>query len=148
VREDDNGSALLEFVWLAVLLLVPLIYVVLGAVTVQRSAFALTAAARDAARAYATSGSDAEGERRAELAVSLAMHDEGVNWQPAGRVVTCGDCDYAPGSMFSVDLVTTVKLPFVPRWLCPQRCAPGISVSAHHRERLDCFAGVGEGASC
>ena len=130
------GSAVVEFVWLCVLLLVPLVYVVLAGMTLQRTAFAETDAARDAARAYATAGSDAEGERRAEIAVALAMHDQGVAWTPGGR-------DYSAGSEFTVDLSTRVSLPFVPSWLCGHRCVAGITVSAHHRERLDCFGGGG-----
>jgi hypothetical protein len=141
----DDGSAIVEFVWLAMLLLVPLIYLVLAAVDVQRSAFAVTAAARDAARAYATAGSDAEGERRAEAIVALAMRDQGVSWTPSGRVVSCGSCDYAPGSSFEVDLHSVVRMPFVPSWLCGHRCVAGITVSAHHRERIDCFSGATTG---
>jgi len=140
---SDEGSAIVEFVWLAVLLMIPLVYVVLAALSVQRSAFASTAAAREAARAYATAGSDAEGERRAEAAAAMAMHDQGVSWSPRGRVIQCGACTFAPGSTFSVDISTTVALPFVPRWLCDERCVAGIPVSAHHRERIDCFAGTG-----
>src|SRR3954452_6660468 len=103
-----------EFTWLAILLMIPLVYVVLAAVSVQRAAFATTAAAREAARAYASAGSDAEGEQRAEAAVALAMHDQGVRWSPSGRVVRCGTCDFAPGSPFTVDLRSRVALPFVP----------------------------------
>jgi hypothetical protein len=139
----DDGSAIVEFVYLAILLMVPLVYVVLAAVTVQRTAFAQTSAAREAARAYATAPSDAEGERRAELAVALAMRDQGVDWQPHGRVISCGQCTFAPGSTFTVDLSTLVRLPFVPDWLCNERCLAGITVSAHHRDRIDCFAGTG-----
>ena len=148
-HRDDKGSAIVEFVMLTLLLLVPLVYVVLAGMTVQRASFAETDAARDAARAYATAGSDAEGERRAEAAVALAMHDQGIAWMPTGRVVQCGACDYAAGSQFVVDLQTKVALPFVPSWLRGHRCVAGITVSAHHRERLDCFGGSGDaGASC
>ena len=142
MRRDD-GSALVEFTWLAVLLMIPLVYVVLAAVSVQRAAFATTAAAREAARAYATAPSDEEGERRAEAAVALAMHDQGVRWTLSGRVVDCGVCDFAPGSRFTVDLHTVVSLPFVPRWMCGSRCLAGITVSGHHSEHIDCFAGTG-----
>jgi hypothetical protein len=143
LRRDD-GSAVVEFVWLGVLLMVPLVYVVMAALSVQRAAFAETAAAREAARAYATAGSDALGERRAEQAVALVMRDHGVPWSPSGRVVSCGECTYAPGTAFAVDLRRTVRLPFVPAWLCGDRCVAGVVVSAHHRERLDCFV---EGAT-
>ena len=138
-RYDDDGTAIVEFVFLSVLLMIPLVYVVLSALSVQRAAFAATSAVRDAARAYATAGSDAEGELRAEQAVALAMQDQG------------GDCAFEPGSTFTVDIRTTVKLPFVPGWLCGERCAAGIPVSAHHRERIDCFAGTGAiaaGSTC
>jgi hypothetical protein len=136
-------SSRTKFTWLAILLMIPLVYVVLAAVSVQRAAFATTAAAREAARAYATASSDAEGEQRAEAAVALAMHDQGVRWTPSGRVVSCGSCDFAPGSAFTVDLQTTVALPFVPRWMCGHRCVAGITVSGHHAEHVDCFAGTG-----
>lgn len=140
----DAGSALVEFVWLAVLLMVPLTYLVITAVTIQRSAFGLTAAARDAGRAYATAGSDAVGERRAEQAVVLAMRDQGAAWRPAGRVVTCSaGCDYSPGSTFTVAIRSRISLPLVPRWLCGAACLAGVPVTAQHTERLGCYAGTG-----
>ena len=139
----DAGSALVEFTWLAVLLMIPLVYVVLTALSLQRAAFAETAAAREAARAYATAGSDAEGERRAEEAVALAMRDQGISWSPTGRVIDCGPCDYQPGSSFIVDLHRVVALPFVPRWMCDHRCIAGIAVSAEHHGRIDCYDALG-----
>jgi hypothetical protein len=135
----DDGSALVEFVWLSVLLMIPLVYVVLSALSVQRAAFAVTSAAREGARAYATAGSDEVGETRAEQAIALAMRDQGVTWSAEGRVVDCGDCSYAAGSTFTVRLTTKVALPFVPGWLCGARCVAGITVRAHHSEHIDCF---------
>jgi hypothetical protein len=139
----DDGSAIVEFVWLTVLLLVPLTYVVLTAVSLQRAALGATTAVRAGARAYATADSDADGERRAETAMTLAMRDQGVGWEPTGRVVTCGSCDYAPGSAFTVDVDQRVALPLMPSWLCGHRCATGIVVSAHHADRLGCYIGTG-----
>jgi hypothetical protein len=143
----DDGSAIVEFVWLGVLLMAPLVYLAMAGLSVQRAAFAETAAAREAARAYATAGSDALGEQRAEEAVALVMRDHGVTWSASGRVVSCGACSYLPGSAFTVDLRRTVPLPFVPSWLCGHRCLAGVVVTAHHRERLDCFSGAG-GSGC
>lgn len=139
----DAGSAIVEFVWLAVLLMVPLVYVVLTAFSIQRAAFGVTAAARDAGRAYATAGSDGVGERRAEAATVIALHDQGVAWSPTGRVVECGGCDYSPGSVFTVELSTRVELPLLPTWLCDHRCLAGITVSADHSERISCYSGTG-----
>src|SRR3954471_984344 len=132
-----------QFTWLAILLMIPRVSALLAAGSVPRGPVATTAAAREAARAYATAGSDAEGERRAEQAVALAMHDQGVRWSPSGRVVGCGSCDFSPGSTFSVNIQTLVALPFVPRWMCGHRCVAGITVSGHHTEQIDCFAGTG-----
>jgi hypothetical protein len=143
-RSPEDGSAIVEFVWLAVLLMVPLVYVVLTAVSLQRAAFGVTAAARDAGRAYATAGSDALGERRAERATELALHDQGVRWSPNGRVVGCGSCSYAPGSTFTVELHTRVKLPLLPGWMCGHACLAGITVSARHSEQISCYSGTGE----
>lgn len=140
---SDDGNAVVEFVWLSVLLLVPLVYVVLTAFAVQRTAFGATTAARDAGRAYATAGSDSSGELRAERAAAMAFHDQGVVWRPARRLVDCGDCTFAPGSLFTVNVRTVVPLPLVPSWLCGHRCAAGITITAHHRERVDCFGGSG-----
>jgi hypothetical protein len=123
--------------------MVPLVYVVLTAVSLQRAAFGVTAAARDGGRAYATAGSDAVGERRAEDAIALALHDEGVTWRPSGRVVSCGRCDYAPGSRFTVELRTRVVLPLLPSWLCGHTCLAGVTVSAHHSEQIGCYSGTG-----
>lgn len=142
----DDGSAIVEFVYLSMLLMVPLVYVVLTALSVQRNAFGVAAAARDAGRAYATAGSDSLGERRAEAAVKLAMHDQGIEWTPSGRVISCDPCDYAPGSVFRVTIDSRVALPLVPGWLCGDRCVAGIGISADHTEHLGCFTGDNDSA--
>jgi len=143
VTTREDGSAIVEFVWLAVLLMVPLVYLVLTAVSLQRASFAVTAAAREAGRAYVTAGSDSLGQQRASAAVALAMHDQGVEWSSAGPVVSCGSCDYAPGSTVTVELTKRVALPFVPHWLCGHTCLAGITVKASHRERISCYSGTG-----
>jgi Flp pilus assembly protein TadG len=141
----DEGTALIEFVFLAVLLMIPLVYVALTALSVQRAAFGITAAAREAGRAYATGGSDAAGERRAELAATTILADQGVEWDDSGgRVVSCaGTCTYAPGSSFTATLSTRVALPLVPSFLCRSHCVAAITVHASHSERLSCYSGTG-----
>ena len=79
----DDGNALLEFTYLAVLLMVPLVYVLLTVFQVQRASFGVTEAARQAGRAYATSDDASAGRARAQVAARLAMRDQGL---------TCGDC--------------------------------------------------------
>ena len=77
-QDDDAGSAIVEFVFVAVVVMVPLIYLIAAVATVQRSELATTQAARDAGRAYATSDTPAEAQRRVRAAVRLAMTDQGL----------------------------------------------------------------------
>jgi len=77
-RKDDRGTALVEFTYLAVLLLIPLVYVLLLVFTLQRAAFAVSAAAREAGRAYVTADSAAAGAARARVVVDLTLADHGL----------------------------------------------------------------------
>lgn len=115
-RRDERGSALVEVVWLGILLMVPLVYVVLSVFEVQRGAFAVSAAARSAARAYALSDSDEAGHAAAEAAVRAALADQGLD-QPATLHITCTPdprhC-LQPGSTIRVHIGTQVDLPLLP----------------------------------
>lgn len=65
----DDGTATVEFVTVAVVLTIPLVYVLLTVFAVQRAAFAVTAAAREAGRAYVA-------ERDPQAAADLALADQ------------------------------------------------------------------------
>ncbi|HVE62496.1 MAG TPA: hypothetical protein VNB94_01655 [Mycobacteriales bacterium] len=77
---DDDGTALVEFTYLAVLLMIPLVYILLLVFTLQRAAFAVSAAAREAGRAYVTADSAAQGEARARAAAALTLTDHGLSF--------------------------------------------------------------------
>jgi hypothetical protein len=141
----DAGSALVEFVGLAALLLVPICYLVLIAGSVERTAFAAASAARAAGRAYVTAGSDALGRERAALAAQLALSDAGVPTTPGELSIACGSCAYTPGSYVTVTIHVDVPMPGLAAAFCTgQRCLASIPVTAHHVERIDCFvAGMG-----
>ncbi|MDQ1662563.1 MAG: hypothetical protein QOJ68_2543, partial [Blastococcus sp.] len=70
---EERGSALVEFVFIALVVFVPLVYLVAGFSAVQRGVFASTAAARGAGRALGTAPDLASGQVRAERAVQLAV---------------------------------------------------------------------------
>ncbi|NUR09441.1 MAG: hypothetical protein HOQ45_20855, partial [Nocardioidaceae bacterium] len=72
-RRDQRGTALVEVTWLAVLLLVPLLYVVLAVFEVQRAAYAVSAATRAAGRAYTLAPDQASAGLRARAAADVAM---------------------------------------------------------------------------
>jgi Flp pilus assembly protein TadG len=135
VRRDD-GTALVEFTWLAVLLMVPLVYVLLAAFEVQRAAFGVTEAARQAGRAYARSGDPAQGAVRARLASDLALADQGL--RDASPPEIDDPTGLAPGSRVVVTVRHTVRLPVLGA-LLPEGLEPTIPVSATHTAVVDAF---------
>ena len=122
----DGGSALIEFCWLGILLLLPLTWVLLSVFRAQGTAYAVTAASRDAARAYVTTPGSAQGpaEARARTAAKLSLGDFGVTLNDRDLDVTG---TLRPGSAVAVDITASVPLPFVPKWL------GGSSVRVHAR---------------
>ncbi|GAA1686656.1 hypothetical protein GCM10009765_40210 [Fodinicola feengrottensis] len=125
VRSDD-GSTIVEFVFLGIVILVPLMYVVLLASDLQRNAFGVTEAARQAGRAYATADDEGSARRRADYAMGLALADQGLSTDGAElRFVAAGaDCQgpevtptLAPGSQFAVCVVRIFRLPAVPSFV-------------------------------
>ena len=118
---DDEGSALVEFVGLSVLLILPVVYVLLAAFSVQRSAFAVTQAAREAGRAYATAPSVSAARERAAYAARLALDSQGVGaaasvrYAPAGsgcgRSQADGAAGLQPGARFVVCVRSAAALP-------------------------------------
>lgn len=120
----DDGAAMIEFVFLAVLVMVPLLYLVVAVFEVQRNAFAVTQAAREAGRAFVTAEDVGRGEARARYAAELALRDQGLD--PAGMSVRFGpvgsDCagdgaqTLEPGADFEVCVVRSFRVPGVPRF--------------------------------
>ena len=128
----ESGTALVEVTWLAILLLVPLVYLVLAVYDVQRHAFAATAAARAAGRAFVLAPDVAQGTAAARAAAEVALADQDVDAGEVDLRLTCrpaGDC-LAPGSVVRVDVRTQVRLPLVPTALGGG--APSIRVDASH----------------
>ncbi len=131
-RRSESGTVLVEVTWLAILLLVPLVYVVLSVFTVQRAAFAATAAARAAGRAYVTAPSLADAEARARAAGEVALADQGVDGAGTTMAVGCrpaGAC-LSPGSVVHVEVRAQVPLPLLPPVFGDQ--PPSIRVEAEH----------------
>jgi hypothetical protein len=123
----ERGSALVEFVFIALVVFVPLVYVVAGFSAVQRGVFASTAAAREAGRALGTAPDVASGQARAERAVQLAVADQHVDatdvrlaYAPPGS--GCGAAGtyqptLTPGERFSVCVTVTVRIPLMPDFI-------------------------------
>lgn len=134
MRRGDDGTALIEFSWLAVLLMVPLVYVLLTVFEVQRASFGVTEAARQAGRAYVTADDTATGHVRAAAAARLAMRDQGL---PCGDCLTSLTGGLEPDARVTVSVGHVVQLPLVGALLDTDR--GGIRVDAVHVEHVDRF---------
>jgi hypothetical protein len=111
----EAGSAVVEFVFLAVLLMVPLLYLVLALARVQAGAFAVSMAAREAGRAYVTAESADTAAPRARAAAGLAFSDQGFDVRQTRLALVCDDepC-LRPDGRVRVTASVTVPLPLVP----------------------------------
>lgn len=111
----QRGSAVVEFTFLGLLLMVPVVYFVITVAQIQGGSFAVVGAADQAAKVFVVQPDEASGRAAAEQAAVLAISDYG---HPAGdaRVeISCdrGDC-MAAGSAVTVTVHLSVRLPFVP----------------------------------
>jgi hypothetical protein len=139
-RRDELGTALVELVWLSVLLLLPLVYVMVAVFDVQRASYGVSGAARAAARAYSLAPDEKSARGRAEAAASVALRDQGVEPSDVGLVVRCAprpDNCLSPGSSISVDLSHQVVLPLAPDALGGG--APSVRVEASHTVSYGAF---------
>jgi hypothetical protein len=112
----DEGSAVVEFVTLGVLLLVPVVYLVLTLGRIQAAAFAADSAAREAARAFVTADDEPAGRVRALTAVRLGLLDQGFDVDPAQvATIECAarPC-LSPQARVVVGVSVDVVLPGIP----------------------------------
>ncbi|MEZ0578444.1 hypothetical protein [Nocardioides sp. MH1] len=120
MRRGEEGSAIVELVWLGILLLVPLLWIVLSVSHVQQGAFGVAAAARAAGRAYALAPDDASGRAAATAVARRALADQGLGDAPLDVSVTCTpfphDC-HSGTSVITVRIRSAVELPPLPDFL-------------------------------
>ncbi|MDR6506485.1 hypothetical protein [Arthrobacter oryzae] len=111
----ERGSAVVEFTFLALLLMVPLVYFIITVGQIQGGAFAVVGAADQAAKVYVAQPDAESGRTAAEQAVMLALADYGHPADNARMDASCqpSDC-LAPGSAVTITVHLTVPLPFVP----------------------------------
>lgn len=135
----ESGTAIVEFVWLAILLLVPLLYVVLAAFDTQRTAYAASAAARSAGRAFVTAPDQASAYPRAREAARLAFADQSLEGLPELRI-SCRPSPrqcLTPGSVVRAEVHSSVRLPLIPAILGSS--SPSIRVDSVHEAPYGTF---------
>jgi Flp pilus assembly protein TadG len=140
LARGDDGNAIVEFVYLAVLLMLPLVYVLLTVFRVQAGAYAVSSAAREAGRVYATSDSVADAPGRAYSAARIVMADSNLEFTPDQLDISCSPspCTLQPGSQVNVVMTYRVGLPLVPRFFA-DRAPASVRVTSRHLEVVDRF---------
>ena len=111
---SESGSALVEFIFLGLVLLVPVVYLIITAGQVQGAAFAAVGAAESAAKVYADAAEPYAGEQQARKAAELAFADFG--FEPDGLLldISCSAECLAPGSTVTALVSFDVPLPLMP----------------------------------
>jgi len=137
---DDRGNAVVEFLVLGVVLLVPVMYLALALGRVQAATYAVDGAAREAARAFAAAPDEATGRRHALVAVRLALLDQGLDVDPSAAATLTCDADpcLTPGARLTVRVAVDVTLPGVPAGV--DQAVPGhVAVVSSATGTVDAF---------
>ena len=136
-NDADSGRAIIEVIFLAVLLLIPVIYILISVFRLQSATFAVSQAARDAGRAMDAAPGVDEGLARAQQIIAIDLADQNVpDRQLTLRFVAPGaDCrtgNAVPpsldgGSSYDVCVTAVITLPGVPTVLTgPNNTVTGV----------------------
>lgn len=94
--EGEEGSAIIEFLLLGVLLLIPVVYLLIGIAALQAASYAAVGAADQAAKSYVQTVVEAgEGSWHSERSIATVLEDFGIDRNQAEVQVHCpsGSCD-------------------------------------------------------
>lgn len=129
----------MEFVVLAVVLLIPLVYLVLTMARLQAGAYAVSMAAREAGRTFVTASTEASAHERAMAAAEIAFADHGFGPETSGVSVDCSQVPcLTPGGIVHTSARVVVPLPLVPGFV--RGAIPlEVPMSATHVSTVDRF---------
>ena len=107
----DAGNASLEFIGVAVILMIPLVYGIIALSQLQSAVFGVNGAAQMAARAYANASTDSTGRYAAWRSAYLAGRNHGLYITSDQVSVTCdlANC-LTPGASVRVLVRTTAHV--------------------------------------
>jgi hypothetical protein len=134
----DEGRAILEFLFLGVLLLLPLTYLVLTAARIQAASFSASLAGREAGRAFVTAPNDDEAFGRARAAASLAFDDFSFDTGTSVDVTCDGSPCLRPQGSVTSTATIVVQLPLVPDFIADHVPA-SVTISSTHVASVDRF---------
>lgn len=138
----EEASAIVEFVFLGVLLLVPLIYLTMMIARVQAGSYAVAQAAREAGRAFVTATEEGSADARARAAAAIAFEDQGFGGIGSVEIRCSASPCLTPESNIEFAASVSVPLPLVPafaRDVVPLE----VPVSSTHVLTVDRFRGLG-----
>ena len=120
----DGGRAIIEVIFLAVLMLIPVVYILISVLRIQAATFAVTQAARDAGRAIDGATTIDDGVAKAREIARIDLADQNVSDDqltltfvaPGGGCT--GESTVTPsldgGSTFDICVTAVITLPGVP----------------------------------
>lgn len=109
----ESGSAVVEFIMLGLLLLVPVVYFVATMGVLQGAAFAAVGAADHAAKVFVEAPTAAAARSRAQEVVRLAAQDFGMGPAQGTVNVSCSRTDcLEPGGAVTVTVAIETSLPW------------------------------------
>jgi hypothetical protein len=119
----DGGRAIIEVVFLAVLLLIPTVYILIGVIRLQAATLAVAQSARDVGRLIETSSRLPSNEQALAVA-RVALDDQhigsgGLRVVTTGRGGSCADATATafsrqPNLDYDVCVIVAIDLPGVP----------------------------------
>lgn len=130
-RRLDEGTALIEFIFGSVVLLIPLLYLLVALAQVQAGAYAAQSTAIDAARSAARHPVAAQATAHDIAALHFADHGlERADWQID---LTCSGSCTAAGTRVTATVEARIPVPGLPAVLGETRL-PAITVRSTHAD--------------
>ena len=107
----DAGNASVEFVGIAIAMMVPLAYAIVAMAQLQSAVFGISGATQMASRAYVHAGSDLMGRFAAARSAAIAGRNHGLIIMPADVAIACDATDcLTPGTEVRVSVRTTARI--------------------------------------
>lgn len=134
--EPEQGSAVIEFIVIGLLLTLPVFYLVVTLARLQAGTYAVAAAARESSRMFVTAPNEASALTRAQAAGRMSFEDQGFTGKGSVRIeCTKRPCLSPDGEVDAVSDLD-VDLPLIPdvlRGVLPST----VHLHSRHAESVD-----------
>lgn len=139
--QSSDGSAIPEFIVIAVGILIPLAYVIVAVAHVLGAHAAAQHAVREAGRVLMRDTSISAGQWRAQEAANIAFADRGLELPTNALVIDCGmGACLQPGGTIDVRIAWDMPLPWLP---APIDDLAAVPIRAHQYFTIDSFRPAG-----